>query len=186
MDTATGKHLTDIIECGDLLLTYPKHGGIGKMITKLTFGKVNHAMLAVTGSDIFETDGAFFKAKFTPSAEYDHHHVLIIRLKSMAGKEAKVEELCAKYLNSPYSYWDICTNGLFFWLAAPIRKKVVQSLGTKKFMLCSELASRIIYEATGRKEWEDYEGNTPEDMREIALMNSDDCAFAMDYNPEAK
>ena len=154
------------------------------MIAKFTFGKVNHAALVYDKEKLFETDGDYWKAIFTnPDKEYGDRQLYIIRPSYIAGKTAKMKELCGKYENSPYSYWDLATNAVFSFLTRPIRSKVVGFFGSKKFMLCSELVSRIIYETTGYKEWKNYEGITPEDIRDIALENPADHTIKF-YDPK--
>lgn len=176
--------LADYAKPGDWLLFYPKKTNIlGKIITRLTFGKVSHAAIYFGDGKIFETDGDLFKAGYADAEQYDGRHIAIIRVKGLRGKP--MMEACEKYKDSPYSYWDIATNGLFFWLAAPLRKNVVQFLGTKKFMICSELVARITYEITGRKELHDYEGLTPEDLLGISKMYPEEYQLRCDYNPEA-
>lgn len=177
--------ISDYAQPGDWLLFFPKKGAfMGNLITKVTFGKVNHAALYVGDGKIFETDGDFLKAKYTNSADYDGKHILIIRVAGLEGKQSELIAECDKYNGSPYSYWDLITNGAFFWLAAPIRKKVVGFLGTKKFMLCSELVSRITYDITKRKELNDFEGMTPEDLRDIALQYPEEYALRKNYNDQ--
>lgn len=176
--------LSDYIHPGNWLLFFPKKKSfMGNLITKLTFGKVSHAAICVDKDTVFETDGDFFKAKYTPSSKYDGKHILVIEVRGLGGKNIKKE--CDKFLNAPYSYWDLATNAVFFWLASPIRKKAVELLSTKRFMICSELISRITYNLTGRKELRNYEGITPEDMREIALSYPEEYKFVHDYNSEA-
>lgn len=177
--------IADYAKPGDWLLTFPKKGAlIGWLITKATFGKVNHAAIYVGDGKIFETDGDFLRAKYTDAAEYDGKHVLIIGVRGMEGKEKELKAECDKYNGSPYSYWDLATNGFFFWLAAPIRKKLVEFFGTKKFMLCSELITRITYEITKRKELREFESSTPEDMRDIALQYPEEYFLRKNYNEQ--
>jgi len=176
--------LADFAQPGDWLLFFPKKGSfMGTLITKATFGKVNHAAFYIGEGKIFETDGDFLKAKYTNSSDYDGKHILVIEVRGLEGKQAELKAECDKYNEAPYSYWDLITNGLFFWLAAPIRKKVVGFCGTKKFMLCSELVSRITYEITKRKELDDFEGLTPEDLRDIAMEYPEEYNLRIDYNP---
>ena len=166
--------LKKFIQTGDFILTFPKKGQwLGKIIGKLTFGKVTHAVLVYDKVTLFETDGDLGRAMFSKPEKYEARHLIVIHIKSMGsfldGNAEKVQELCHKYVGAPYSYWDIATNAAFFWLAAPLRRKLIKFLGGKRHMLCSELVSRILYEVTGREELRDYEGLTPEDLRDIAL-----------------
>jgi hypothetical protein len=163
--------LRDVVEPGDILLIYPKPKQLlGKIIAGATFGKVTHACIVVDKDTIFETDGDMFKAQYQPLSKYAGRHVIIIAAKSLQGKEHDIKVRCEVYKGAPYSYWDIATNGVFFWLAAPLRKKVVGFLGNKNFMLCSELTTRIAYDVGHHKSLREYEGLTPEDFRQLALL----------------
>lgn len=162
--------LKDMVRAGDILLICPKNW-FGRLIAKFTFGQVNHAAIVYDEAKIFETDGNQFKASFSPIEKYDGRKLVIIKARYLKKEMAKFQELCKKYNGRPYSYWDIGTNALFFFFARPIRSKVVGLFGSKEFMVCSELVARIVYEATGNKLWKDFEGITPEDIRDIALEN---------------
>lgn len=162
--------LKDEVKAGDILLICPKNW-FGRLITRFTFGTVNHAAIVYDAKNLFETDGNMFVAKFGDIDKYDGRKIVIVRAEYMRDKIQKMKELCQKYNGSPYSYWDIATNAIFFFLARQIRSKVVGLFGDKKFMVCSELVARIVYEATGNKLWKDFEGITPEDIRDIALEN---------------
>lgn len=177
--------LSEIVKCGDWLIYYPKKNDLlDKIITKATFGKVNHASMVKDSTTVFETDGDMLKAGFTPLADVDGRHVLVIRPKSLQGKSDALNALFETYKNYPYGYGDILAQGLFFWLASPIRKKVVGFFGAKPFMVCSELVARITYEITGREELIDFEGFTPEDLIETARQYPEEYEFVADYQPE--
>lgn len=170
--------LRDVVLPGDILLIYPKPKQLlGKLIAGATFGKVTHACIVVDKDTIFETDGDLFKAQYQPLSKYAGRHVIIIAAKSLQGKEHDIKVRCEAYKGAPYSYWDIATNGLFFWLAAPLRKKVVGFLGNKSFMLCSELVARIAYDVGHHKSLREFEGDTPEDLRDLALENPDEYQY---------
>lgn len=162
--------LKDSVQAGDILLICPK-GGFGQLIAKFTFGMVNHAAIVYDGAKLFETDGDQFKAEFADIEKYEGRKLVIIRARYITKKIAEIQKLCKLYRGNPYSYWDIATNAFFFFLTRQIRNKAVKLFGSKRFMVCSELVSRIIYEATGNKLWKDFEGITPEDIRDIALEN---------------
>lgn len=167
--------LRDAVEPGDILLIYPKPKQmLGKLITGATFGKVSHACIVVDRDTVFETDGDMFKAQYQPLSKYAGRHVIVIAPQSLKDREHDIKVRCEAYKGSPYSYWDIATNGLFFWLAAPLRKKVVGFLGNKSFMLCSELTARIAYDVGKHKSLREYEGLTPEDLRDIAYEFPDE------------
>lgn len=175
--------LSEVIQPGDWILVYPKRNQLlGKIIRKFTFGDVSHSAIVVDKDTLFETDGDMFTAKFTSPDKYEGRHVLIVTSKSLQGKADEIRSEGEKYKGAPYSYWDIATNMMFFWLAAPLRKKLIAFLGTKKFMLCSELTARISYEVGKRDELRTYEGVCPEDLRDIALMYPDEYTI-VNFNP---
>jgi hypothetical protein len=175
--------LRDVIEPGDLILVYPKKDQwLGTMIRKFTFGEVSHAALVIDKDTLFETDGNMFTAKFTSPDKYEGRHLLIVSSAALQGKEEQLRTVATQYLGAPYSYWDIGTNMAFFWLAAPLRRKIIAILGTKSFMLCSELAARIMYEVGHREELRTYEGVSPEDLREIAFLFPNEYIVTR-YNP---
>lgn len=177
--------LSEIVKCGDWLIYYPKKNDLlDKIITKATFGKVNHASQVKDALTVFETDGDMFKAGFTPLADVDGRHVFVIRPRSLANKREKLLELFEKYKNSPYGYGDLIAHLAFFWLAAPLRKKAVSFFGVKPFMVCSELVARVTYEVTGREELRDFEAITPEDLLEIARLYPEEYEFIADYTPQ--
>jgi hypothetical protein len=170
-------NIRDHINSGDWILVFPKKGQwLGQAINTLTFGKVSHAVLVVDKDTLFETDGDIGKAIFTKPEKYEARHLAIVSPVHMKDRYDQILAECKKLEGSPYSYWDIFTNASFFWLAAPIRKKVVSFFGSKRFMVCSELVARITYEATessvfydSRAELMNYEGLTPEDLRDMAF-----------------
>lgn len=167
--------LRDTIQTGDWILVYPKEGQLlGKIIRKFTFGQVSHAALVIDKDTLFETDGDMFKAQYTSSEKYEGRHVIVIAPKSLKDKKHDIMVRCEAYKGAPYSYWDIGTNLAFFWLAAPLRKKMIQFLGTKKFMLCSELVARITYDVGKHESVRTYEGVCPEDLRQTALLYPDE------------
>lgn len=172
--------LKDNVSPGDILLISPNNT-IGKLIAKFTFGKVNHAAIVYDPEKIFETDADIFKSAFADINKYSDRDVVIIRADYIREKVPEIQRLCKLYKGSPYSYWDILTNASFFFLTRQLRSKVVGIFGSKRFMVCSELVSRIIYEATGNKLWRDFEGMTPEDIRDIALENPLEHSFKL-YN----
>jgi hypothetical protein len=113
---------------------------------------------------LFEADNPGLM-RFNSIHEYDDKKFSVYRLKTLTPEQKmKIKDLCHQYENEKYSVLDITTNALFFWLAAPIRQKVVAAIGNKKFMVCSELVGRIIYESTQFKNFKYFEGLTPEDM----------------------
>jgi len=160
-----------IPQTGDWILPCGK-GGISDIIKKVTFGKVNHAAIVFDRNTTFETDGAWWRAKFMDVKRFEGREVYIVRPLFYTPESLdKVQELCKKYEGTPYSYVDIGTNLLFFWLKDQIRAKIVRLMSNKKFMICSELVARITYEATKEKKLRDFEGMTPQMLLELALNN---------------
>lgn len=162
-------NLKGFVKPGDLLFD-SGNGLMSRLIKKFTFGVTNHVGIIYDESTIFETDGKYKKAQFHPLDKYTDRSVLIIRLKELEDY-SKIKELCTQYNGTPYSYWDIVTNALFSPLKDEVREWLVEKVGTKKFMICSELSSRILYEATNLTELSEYEGLTPQDLLKICLFH---------------
>lgn len=156
------------MQTGDWILP-SGNSGISSIIKKLTFGQVNHAAMVVDQDRTFETDGAWFKAKYMPLKRFEGREVFIVR-PTFYTPDSLIElvYLCEKYNGAPYSYIDIGVNAAFFWLKDQIRVKLVKALSRKRFMICSELVARITYEVTGEKKLKDYEGMTPQMLLELA------------------
>lgn len=147
---------------------------MAKIIKKLTFGKVNHAAMVVDPDTVFETDGAWFKAKFNSlSKRFDDKEYYLVRPLFLRDNSL-IQPLCKKYDGSLYSYWDIGVQAVFSWLHPKIRERIAGFLGNGKFMICSELTARITFEATGYKQLADWQGLTPEDLLEMAFTNPND------------
>lgn len=165
--------LKDLVQAGDIILLEPRNP-IGRIIAKITFGKVNHAALVYDSEQMFEARAEHNKTEFTPIEKYDKRRVYVVRPNYIVKNKTKMKELCNKYNGKPYSFWDIATNAFFFFLTRPLRTKVVSFFGNKEHMVCSEVVARILYEATGYEAWKDFEGITPEDIRDVALENPAD------------
>jgi len=149
---------------GDILYVSGK-GIVSSVIKFFTGGPVSHVGVIYDTRLVFETDGAWMKAQLYPLTKYNAAKVYVRRLKSMTGaQKGCVQELCEKYNNTPYSYWDIILNAVGIVLPKKKRKKFVSVLGTKAFAKCDEMTRRIIYEATGYPPFENFEDSTPSDM----------------------
>ena len=162
-------NLKGIVKPGDLLFDSGT-GFISKAIKRFTFGVTNHVGLIYDSDTIFETDVKWKKASLHPLERYNKRSILVMRLKELEDY-SKIQELCTQYNGTPYSYWDILTNALFSPLKDEIREWLVERIGTKKFMICSELSARILFEATNLTELSDYEGLTPQDLLKICLFH---------------
>jgi hypothetical protein len=180
--------LADVVQLGDWLIYYPKKDGfLANMIRKVTAGPVIHVAMVKDSETLFETDGDTIKATYTKLEDVEGRRLLVVRPKGLEGRGPEIVALMEKFKGLPYGYWDIGMMFLFSWLAAPIRKKLVEFTTAKPFMVCSELVARITYEITKRKELEEYEALTPEDLRVIALMYPAEYTIVHEHNsPEEK
>jgi hypothetical protein len=160
------------LQTGDWILPHGANSGIARLIRKFTFGKVNHATIVYDSATQLETDGSWFKAKFTPIAKYDNKEVYIVRPLFLTDPDA-VKHLCEKYVGTIYDYIQIGVQGLCSFLAPQIQQKIVSFVTGDKFMICSELVARITFEATGQKLLRDFQGMTPEMLLEVAYNNPD-------------
>lgn len=177
--------LEELVRVGDVILTCPNKGGIGTLIAKFTFGKVNHAAIVYDNVKLFETDGDQYRSTFNNISKYDGREVFLIRAKYMKERAIDLQRICKQYHGFWYSYWDIATNAMFFWLTRQLRTKVVGFFGSKNCMVCSELVARVLFETTGNKIWKDFEGITPEDIRDIALENPEQHTI-IHFNPNVE
>ena len=167
------EELRNSVRTGDWILPLDTKTFIGKWIKRLTFGKTNHIAIVYDIQSVFETDISYLKAKFHPLEGYANRHILLIRPRFLADFRL-LQTLCKKYEGSPYSCWDIVTNAILTPFAPQIKTKLVELFGSKRFMICSELVSRIVYETTSYKLLADYEGMTPEGLRELAYLHPTD------------
>lgn len=163
--------LKSFIKPGDVIF----EGGsaeISILIQKFTNSKVNHALLAYDEIQSFETDGAWFKAGFHKLPENTGKGRVIIRPLFLTDiNRPQFQALCRKYEGVPYDFLDIATNAIFSFLSDNLREKVCTFFGTKRAMKCDELVARILYELSGRKELEWFEGYTPARLLAIMLQN---------------
>lgn len=157
--------LSEVIQPGDIIFDCSGNSGIGKLIKKLTFGDAKHVAIAYNNVNVFETDGAWGKAKFNTVDRFQDRAIEVYRFKDLSIEQrSDIQALCDKYVDSPYSYLDIASRGLLFWLHPKLRDKIVEGIGTKKFMICSELSMRIIYEALNFEPFKHFEGLNPQEM----------------------
>lgn len=161
--------LSEVVKTGDMLFVNG-NSIISRIIKKVTFGEVNHVGIVYDKETIFETDLSWGKAEFHKLDRYDNKKVIIVRMRKLEDR-VSIKELCEKYNGTPYSIVDIATNLLFSGLKDQIREKFVRTLGTKKFMICSEMSAKILYEASGYKPFAKYEGLTPQDILQIVRQD---------------
>lgn len=154
--------LHDIVKTGDLLFVNG-NSLVSRIIKKITTGEVNHVGVVYDKDTIFETGLSWGKAEKHKLDKYDNKKIIVVRMRKLEDRE-KIQELCDKYSGTPYSIIDIITNIIFSPFNDTIREKFVKTLGTKKFMICSEMSAKILYETTGYKPFKDYEGLTPQDI----------------------
>ena len=139
------------------------------LIERVTFSKIRHVGIAYDDKTVFETDLWQRRAGFHSVKKYDGKKIEIWSVKAL--DPMKVRRLCEKYDKSPYSMLDIINN---FWTAPfhpEIRKKIVGWLGNQKFMICSEITARIIFESTGLECLKGWESLEPVDLRNIFIEN---------------
>lgn len=107
-------------------------------------------------------------ARFNPlNKKYVGKHIIVVRPKLTDGQKKDIKKLCEYYDETRYSLWDIGTNFITSWLPAEIRKSVVEGVGTKSMMICSEMTATIYYEGAGFVEFSKAGGLTPSDVFKI-------------------
>lgn len=151
-------------------------GFISKSIKTLTDSNVSHVGIKLDSDWIFETHIGR-NASFVHMAKYDNQEKIEFEvLAKDADFFEKVEDLCDKYQFSRYSAWDIATQAATSWLAPKLRKSLVSFFGGKKFMICSELSARILFEADKSQfaYLSEFEGFTPADLLLICQLNGND------------
>lgn len=170
-------NLENIVQTGDMIFV---HGNswISRTIQKVTFSQVNHVGIIYDSKQVFETDITWGKASLRDLAKYNKVAVVIVRPKDIWPKG--IQYLCEHYDKTPYSWLDIITNLLLAPFKDEIRKKVVEVVGTKKYMICSELTARIMYEMTHLSYLRGYEGYTPQDLLTICLDHPEDFEVIVD------
>ena len=161
--------LKDIVKTGDLLFVNG-NGLISRLIKKITVGEVNHLGVVYDKETIFETDLSWGKAEFHNLEKYDNKKIILVRMRKLEDR-ASIRKLCEKYNGTPYSIVDIATNLLFAPLKDQLREKLVEIFGTKKFMICSEMSAKILYEASGYKPFSKYEGLNPQDLLTLIRLD---------------
>lgn len=166
--------LRQIIHPGDWILKR-SDAVISKWIRRFTFSKVNHVVMVYDETRIFETDLKYGQAVFRQAKSLENKPIVVVRPKFyITNDEYRIRNLCRLYAGSPYSVWDVITNGLFFWMKDELRAKVIRFLSNKTFMKCDELVARITWEVTRHETLKDWEGLTPGRLLEIAYSNPAD------------
>lgn len=159
----------DHLRTGDVLFTMGQNW-ISKSIAAITFSKVSHVGIMYDPDSIFETDIKFGKAGKHPVSSYYGKDVRVFRPMAMTNEQIqRIKDLCNKYDKKPYSGLDILTNALFFFLHPKLRRSLVSAIGTKGFMICSEMTARILYGSDELRYpyFKGYEGFQPADLLEI-------------------
>jgi len=142
------------------------------LIEKWTFSKYRHVGIVCEKDGemmVFETDLWLGKAAFHPLSKYKNKRVVLYETFGL--DPDKVKALCRKYEKAPYSLLDITTNFLTGFLHPAIRRPIVGAVGNKKYMICSELSQRILYEATGLECLKDWESAEPVDLATTMQLN---------------
>lgn len=160
------------LKCGDIFFVEGTTF-ISKIIQWMTFSKITHCGLVrrtETDFDIFETDGSLKKAKFRSFNTLINSKAQFFRADFLTDAQRQaVAILCQHYNGTKYDYWDVALNGLFFWLASPIRKKLIEKLGCKALLKCDEMTMKILYDASGYEPFKDYLTFTPAELYRLVI-----------------
>jgi len=157
-----------LYETGDIIFVFGT-GFVSKLIGLFTFGKVSHVAI-VANNQIYETDGAWMKSKFSPITKYDESKIRVFRVRWLSAfHKAAIDIITEKRLGTPYSYLDVATQALTFFLHPKIKGKLAEKIGNKKFSKCDEETWAVLYEATSDKFFKDCESSNPQErLEEIA------------------
>lgn len=142
-------------------------GAISNGIRAVTRSPFSHVGLIYSNDFIFETHMRV-NARFNPlNKKYVGKHIVVVRPELTEGQKADIKRRCEYYDETRYSMWDIATNFAMSWLPPEKRKSIVQGIGTKSMMICSEITATIYYEGAGFQEFVKSGGLTPSDVFEI-------------------
>lgn len=146
------------------------------LISWVTGGPFCHVFLVYNDKKIFETDGAWFKAKFSDVSKYDElNRIVVFRFKGLSDERKKrIQEVANKYIGIPYSYWDCALNLLVAPLNERIREWTTEKLGSKRFMKCDELIMTVIFEALGYAPFKHDESFEPNALYKLCLEVQED------------
>lgn len=138
---------------------------LSAIIKLLTFGKMTHCGLVVNPTTIFETDGSLKKAKYRSIDKLLESKVEVYRpLFLNEDMMTQIGYLCGKYNGTPYDYWDVFLNAIFFWLPTEKKKKLIEKLGCKALLKCDEMTMMIMFKATGYKGFERWISSNPNEL----------------------
>jgi len=169
--STSGRPLKNFVDTGDMIFVCSAVW-YAKIIRKITAGQVNHVQIVVDKERIFETSTKKFKADYEALPEATKKGMIIVRPTFLAPEQKEqLKLLCEKYKGIPYSLWDVALNFTFGWLKDELKKRVISLLGTKKFMKCDELVSRLLYEVSMKKELRWFEGYDPSYLLKICLTH---------------
>ena len=154
---------------GDLVFPEPS-GFVGKGIAAVTRSKFSHVGMVYNQEWIFEAH-VWINTRLNPMSEYKGKTFRVLRPGLSKIEKHHVKKLMEEFNGNHYSVWDIATNFTFSWLKPITRRKLVNKLGSKKMMICSELVGRILYnvDSDKYKPFEVYSGLQPNDVFVLGL-----------------
>lgn len=178
------KNMKESVFTRDTLINYPLKTGdiyflrgkgfISKAIKFFTGGPISHVGIVYDTYTVFETDGAWGKARFFSINKYIGSNIEFFRQVMIDDVDRKkISDLCKKYEGTPYSYWDCFTNAVFSVFNSRIRHTMTSLLGTKKFAKCDEMTQMIIFKGTGYMPFENYESSNPSEMYDYVSKSID-------------
>lgn len=170
--------LQELVQPADLIFVHGTNW-ISKIIQKVTDSDINHVGIIYNDRQVFETDLKWGKASFRDLNKYNNVQVIVLRPTYIC-TQSYIQQLCEKYNKTPYSFLDILTNFLLSPFDEHFRKKVVALIGTKKYAICSELTTRIFYEASRLEYLKGYEGYTPQDLLTTCLDHPEHFQVVLD------
>lgn len=129
---------------GDLIFPIASPGFISSAIRKITKSEFSHVGMVYDKNWIFEAHMGK-NTRLNPMAEYEGKKFRVLRPKLSNIEKARLKDLMEEFNGTFYSPWDIGTNFAFSWLKPARRRAVVDKLGSKKMMICSELVARMLY-----------------------------------------
>ncbi len=125
----------------------------GEIIQFVEGGPATHMFLVVAGQ-IYETDSAWKKSKFSPIDKYDNMKVELYGIDSWtAENEVLLNNYCEKTKGEWYSYAACVVQALFFWANNRIKNKIDSLFDNSYFAKCDRLSVRGLYAATGNDCW---------------------------------
>jgi hypothetical protein len=143
------------MQTGDVIFL-KHHGILGFLITLFDHGKYSHVCIAVSDTEILETD-IFTNARIIP---FEYKNYDIIRLNLSDEQRNEIPEIAKKLVGIKYDYLLI----LWYMLRGIFNLKKPWRL--PKHEICSELTDLVLYDIGVIPELEYLSGETPNVMYE--------------------